>query len=648
MALSFSVFNKFKAIDGVTAPIRKMTKNVGRFGRKTVKSFRDADRRAKGFSRTLKTLFAGAVIVGGIALLSQGIRSVTSQFIEFDDSIIAAGARFKDIGPDVDDFTERIKGIKAAARDAGATTEFTAAQSAQALDFLARAGFKSTEAIGSLASMINLATASGEDFAAVADMSSDLLGAFGLASDNTAQKIKNLNRLNDVLVKTVNTANVTVTDMFETMKQVGPVATGVLGASLEEVAALTAVLGSSGIKGSEAMTALKNAYLRLAAPAGKARKLLDALQITLDDGTGNARKMTDVMEELGGKISGLGKIKQAQILNEIFGKRAIAGGKNIIDNIKNIKNFEKSLLNAGGAAKRTAELMRTSLGNRLKTLNSTLIEFGFKILENFEIKGKNAIDAFVQAIRGVDVKPIVESLKSIVNVSVKLFNILREIARFINEVVIKSFTDLHKMNSDIIPTIGIVIGIIVGLKIAIIALTAAAGILTAILALNPFTLFIIATAAVILAIRTVIKNWDFLKNEFFVGVAFLGDLVSGFGQKITDVFSGIWEFIRDIFTDIGKIVENVFSAIGKKFQKFASGVGGKIIKLFSFGSEEAPAKKPQEIPISPNAGLAQTIREETESRSRVSVDFSNLPKGTKVEQTGDAPGFDLELGFAGA
>jgi len=395
--------------------------------------------------------------------------------------------------------------------------------------------------------MIDLATASGEDFAAVADMSSDLLGAFGLASDNTAQKIKNLNRLNDVLVKTLNSANVTVTDMFETMKQVGPIATGVLGASLEEVASLTAVLGSSGIKGSEAMTALKNAYLRLAAPTSGARKLMKKFNISLDDGKGGVRKMTDVLSDLGGKISGLSKIKQAEILNELFGKRAIAGGKNLIDNIKNIKEFEKSLQNAGGTSAKTAELMRTSLGNRLKTLNSAFIEFGFRILENFEVKGKNAIDAFTEAIRNVDVKPIVTGITGLIKVSVALFKALSFIASGY-----VSIMDLWNMMKIDLPL-----------------------------------------------------AWNHIK------------------KKVFDPFLNAFELISSVSSKIGG---------------FFSGLGGV----------QNIAQPEQTGTISPNAGLAQTIRTETENRSKVSVDFSNLPKGTDVKQSGDVAGFDLALGYGGA
>lgn len=629
MALSFSVFNKFKAIDGVTTPIKKMGKNVAIFGRKTVKAFRDSDRRASKLNKTLKGILVGGGILAGVALLQQGIGDVTNEFVQFDDSIIAAGARFKDIGPDVDNFTERIQGIKTAARDAGAVTEQTATQSAQALDFLARAGFTSTEAIGSLVSMIDLATASGEDFAAVADMSSDLLGAFGLNSDNTAKKIANLNRLNDVLVKSVNSANVTVTDMFETMKQVGPVATGILGASLEEVASLTSVLGNSGIKGSEAMTALKNAYLRLAAPTSGARKLIDALGISVDDGTGGARKMTDLMEELGGKISGLGKVKQARILDEIFGKRAIAGGKNIIDNISNIKKFEKSLLKAGGTSKKTAELMRTSLGNRLKTLTSTLNEFGFKILEAFEIKGKDALTAFIEAIREIDVKPIIDSLQKFLFVAGMLFNILKTLAGFVNTVFIKPFMFLNMlMGGELIPTIGWLIGILISLKLVIIAISAAAGIFTAIMAVNPFTIFLIAAASVILLIKTIIKHWDGLKEAFLSGLSWISKVHEKLGilallNPFTAVLSGIKQITKQ---------------------------GGKIAKFFGFGKPEelASAKtKPGTALMSPNAGLVNTIREETEKKSRVDVNFNNMPKGTDVKKTGDIPGFNLNLGFSG-
>jgi TP901 family phage tail tape measure protein len=391
------VKTRFEASDKVSGKFRKMEKNARRFGDQSSRSFKKAQKSALGFKTVLKSILAAGFIQQGFSAITQGFSEVGRQFIDFDDAITAAAVRFKDIGPDSLDFALKLDLIKQKAREAGASTIFTSAQAANALDFLARAGFTSAEAMGSLNSMINLSVATGEDFAAVADMSSDLLGAFGLNANNTAQKIKNLNRLNDVLVKTTNSANVTVENMFETMKQVGPVAAGVLGASLEEVSALTAVLGNSGIKGSDAMTALKNAYLRLAAPVGEGAKLLKALNISLDDGTGNAKKMTDLMLELRERIKGFGRVKQAKILDLIFGKRAIAGGKNILDNISNVKEFEKALLGAAGTSQRTADIMQKSLGNRLKLLGSGFVDLGFEILGGEE-KFKNFVTTLTEGV----------------------------------------------------------------------------------------------------------------------------------------------------------------------------------------------------------------------------------------------------------
>lgn len=402
-----------------------MERAAARFGRNTEKSFKRASRSASRFSDITKGIVAGLGISRGISLLTQGISSVTTQFIAFDKAALGAAVRFKDIGPRAADFKDRLKEIEQAARDAGATTEFTAAQSANALDFLARAGFKSAEGIGSLVSMINLATATGEDFEKVADISSDLLGAFGLNADNTAQKIKNLNRLNDVLVTTVNSANVTMEDLFDTMKTVGPIATGILGASVEEVAALTGVLGSSGIKGTQAMTALKNIFLRLAAPTSKARKVLSGLKIEmLDIATGEPRKMTDVLEELGQKIQGLGKLKKAEILDVLFGKFAIAGGANLAANIAQIRELNKATDDAGDTARLTAEIMRTSLEAKLLTLSSAATEFGFKILQAFRGDAKGGIDAMTESIRKLDVTGIVAELK----VVIKFMGILLKVA----------------------------------------------------------------------------------------------------------------------------------------------------------------------------------------------------------------------------
>ncbi|NIA28339.1 MAG: phage tail tape measure protein [Actinobacteria bacterium] len=410
MPKSLRVKTRFEATEDISKTARRIEKNTKKMNRSIQRGFKKSRKSALGFKSVLKSILAASIISKGFGLLSRGVSEVTTQFISFDDSITAAAVRFKDIGPDAKDFNQQLQTIKKSAREAGATTIFTAEQSAKALDFFARAGFTSTEAMGSLRSMINLSIASGTDFAAAADMSSDLLGAFGLNAKNTAQKIANLNRLNDVLVKTTNSSNVTLTDLFETMKQVGPVATGILGSSLEEAASFAAILGNSGIKSSEAMTALKNIFLRVAAPVAAGKKTLDALGLTLDDGTGKAKNMTMFMAEMGEKLKGFGQIEQAKILDAVFGKRAIAGAKVIFDNIKAVDDFKGVLDKAAGTSKKTADVMQQSLGNRIKGLGSALTEFGFKVLDPFEQKIKTSVLLLTELFRGQSAQPLITAI----------------------------------------------------------------------------------------------------------------------------------------------------------------------------------------------------------------------------------------------
>jgi len=646
----------FKGNDGISAIFERMGKSADKFGNKTDKAFDKASKSASKFRGITKSILAASAVQKGLSLVTQGVQGVTMQFIEFDDAIVAAGARFKDIGPDAKNFDKQLIAIKKSAREAGAVTEFTAAQSAKALDFMAKAGFDSVTAMGSLRSMINLATASGEEFAQVADMSSDLLGAFGLNADNAADKIKNLNRLNDVLVKTTNSSNVTVENMFETMKQIGPVSQ-VLGASLEEVAALTSVLGDSGIKGSDAMTALKNAYLRLAAPAGEGAKIMKALNITLDNGQGGAKKMTVLMKELGGKLKGLGNVKQAEILDAIFGKRAIAGSKNILDNIANIDKFEQTLLKAGGTSQKVADIMRKSLGNRLKSLQSAAIELGFKFLSAFEKDGKGAIDRFTIALRNFEIKPVIDTVKTLAKMFGDLYNIVQPFLPFFPvfilffltyTITLKALFALNAARNFLL------------LANTLTKVATAQGILNALMAVNPFVIIALSVATLITLGWLLISNWDKVKEFLVSTISSIGDIfistIDGIKNAFISIFTSIGDGIMEIWDMFGKLLENPFFAtvssllmplitiprlIVKHWQPikdFFSGIFNKVASIFEavgsffgFGDEET-AKKSVERQA-PNQVEVQAKKEFGFSGR---LEIAGAPEGSKVtgENTG--------------
>ncbi len=459
---TYNVSTGFTGIDKVTPAFKRMGKSA----------FAAATKMKGAFNRVNKvgTIVGGNLIAGGISkgisIISSGIGGLAREFVAFDDAIVGAGAKFKDVNLSTVQGQKQLLALKQAAKEAGATTVFSTAESAKGLEFLAMAGFTSVQAMESLNTIQNLAIATGVEFAQAADQSSDLLGAFGLAAEDATVQAKNFERLNDVLTLTANSANVSLSDMFETMKVAGPIA-GVYGASLEEVAAITGVLGNAGIKGSLGATALKNVMSSLSKEGSLKEFGIEAI-----DAAGDMKSMTSLLGEFGNKISKFGTGKQTQAILSVFGKIPLASVAIIKDNIANIDKLKESLLNAGGTAKLTADQMSKSLGNRLKLLSSSVSAFAFKFFDAFAGEGTDGITILTNAISNFNVKPIIKGLKL-------AFGII----------------------SDLMPLI----------KIAVplwLAWTAAQWALNAALNANPIGLIVIGVVALIAIIILAVKHWD--------------------------------------------------------------------------------------------------------------------------------------------
>ena len=155
------------------------------------------------------------------------------------------------------------------AKKLGATTKFSATEAADAMGFLAMAGFETQEIFSSLPGVLNLAAASGGDLATVADQASDILGAFGLEASD-------IGRVNDVIAETSRKANVNLGTLFQTFKDSAPIGADV-GVSLETMAAAAGLIGSAGLKGSVGGTTLKNVILGLKAPSDTAAGVMKEL-----------------------------------------------------------------------------------------------------------------------------------------------------------------------------------------------------------------------------------------------------------------------------------------------------------------------------------------------------------------------------------
>lgn len=440
----FSIETVFKMVDRASAPIKKISRETGRFARSMKKSFKAARIAALKFTRFVKRkTFNALKSVGklGFGALAIGTGLAVRSFVSFDKAITSTVAKFGGINLASKEGQKTFNDLKKAARDVGAATEFSATQAAEGLDFLAMAGFNSEQAISALPKVVDLATAANVDFARAVDISSDVLGAFNLQTKDTVQLEKNLVRVNDVLAKTVTSANTNMEDLFESIKKGGPTFKAG-GQSIETFSALTGIMANAGIKGSEAGTALRNVMLRLAKPVGEAKKALKDLGVKVKDSDKNFKDIVDIIGQFEKGLKGMGDAQRTATLTTIFGARSVTGMNILLaQGEKALRSYRQSIIDSNGAAAQMAEIMRQSIINRLKTLASALTEVSFKFLETFSQDGKNAIDSLTESVKKIDdadIKRFIDTLKagwSVIEGTAKLLKGLAEALLSVTRVI---------------------------------------------------------------------------------------------------------------------------------------------------------------------------------------------------------------------
>ena len=158
---------------------------------------------------------------------------------------------------------EDLQKLESLAKKMGETTRFSASEAAEALKYMAMAGWKTEDMLNGLEGIMNLSAASGENLGATSDIVTDALTAFGLSAADSGH-------FADLLAKASSNANTNVSMMGETFKYVAPVA-GALGYSAEDVALAVGLMANSGIKASQAGTSLRASMTNLAKPTKEMR-----------------------------------------------------------------------------------------------------------------------------------------------------------------------------------------------------------------------------------------------------------------------------------------------------------------------------------------------------------------------------------------
>lgn len=352
----------------------------------TNKSIADQTKRMQALAQQSKRLAQARAQYDKTQQLAGSMAGSGAAGLASGSGILYAGARLLAPGLDFDASMSKVQSLtrldknspelaalREQARQLGASTQFTAGQSADAQGFLAMAGFNPNAIRAAMPGMLSLAKAGDSELAETADIASNILTGFNLQAAD-------MGRVGDVLVGAFTRSNTNLQMLGETMKYVAPVAAGV-GQDIETMAAMAGKLGDAGIQGSMGGTALRAIISRLAAPPKMAAEALDSLGISAKDAQGNMRDMPTVLQEIYEKTKAMGDAERAGFLKGIAGEEAFSGLQVLVQQAGNgeLQKFIGTLREARGEAEQTAKVMADNMRGDLDALNSAWEDLGIQL-----------------------------------------------------------------------------------------------------------------------------------------------------------------------------------------------------------------------------------------------------------------------------
>lgn len=326
-----SVFNAtIGVIDAATAPISKLA------------------------SIAKNPVVQGASLIGA----SFGVAESVNSFQDFEAMMSQVKAISGATGQAFDDLTAK-------AQEMGATTKFTATESAEAFNYMAMAGWKPQQMIDGISGIMSLAAASGEDLGTTSDIVTDAITAFGLTAGDAGH-------FADVLAQASANANTDVSMLGESFKYVAPVA-GAMKYSIEDTSLALGLMASANVKGSMSGTALKTSIANMVKPTNDMAEAMDKYGISITDGEGNLKSLKGVIDNVRGSLGGLSRDEQTAVASTIFGKEAMAGMLAIVNaSEEDYNKLSNAIYNANDAAEGMADTMLDNLKGSFTLMQSAI------------------------------------------------------------------------------------------------------------------------------------------------------------------------------------------------------------------------------------------------------------------------------------
>lgn len=327
---------------------------------------------------------AAAVAIGAIVAqmamsmvnsLKSALTSTFDLIVEFDDSMRQVAATMNLAG---EEGKKTFQALEAAARKAGATTRFSATDGAEALNYLALAGYDAERSMALIPDLMNLAAAGNISIAEAANMLTNTVNALGLSSEETTELI-------DKMAKTSQNSGTDITQLGEAILEVGALAAN-SNQSVSDMTTAIGLMSNVNIKGSQAGTAYRNMLLTLQSPSASAAAELDRLGVSVLDTEGNMKSIIQIMDELNAATAHMTQAQKTASMAEIFNRYDITAALGLMNQVdtKAEDLFNKINNESEGTAQIMSETLEGGMGGFVREIESGVEELMLSAGRGFE------------------------------------------------------------------------------------------------------------------------------------------------------------------------------------------------------------------------------------------------------------------------
>ena len=469
-----------------------------------------------------------------------------------------------------DDFDQ----LRAKAREMGAKTKFSASEVASAMEYMAMAGWKTSDMLNGIEGIMNLAAASGEDLATTSDIVTDALTAFGLSAADSGH-------FADILAAASSNANTNVSMMGETFKYCAPIA-GALGFSAKDTAEAIGLMANSGIKASQAGTSLRTIMNNLSGEVTFVGKNIGEVTIATSNADGSMRSLNDILADCRVAFSGLSESEKAANAEALVGKNAMSGFLALMNSSEtDINKLRGAIENCDGASESMAETMQDNLNGQLTILKSQLeelaISFGDILMPTIR-KIVSAVQQFVDKLNSMD-ESTRETIIKIGLLAASIGPLLIVLGKTISTVgtAMRGFSSLAKGVRLLITHVGSASGVFSKLGVVLGGLS------------GP----VVAVVAVIGTLVAAFMNLWNTNEEFRTAITGIwNDIVSkvkGFCDQLTQRINGLGFDFKDVTEVLKAVWDGFCQVLAPLFEGAFSYDGYQVVRKELFAHLRDPA-----------------------------------------------------------